>query len=156
MKKVHTQLIWHKERLGTTKKSCGAGEQTQYMVCSSMYRINLWFPSMCHIAFGAGTEYCLRLSVRLAMARTSFPIGSTPFKESRTLVTTTTIANVKFQRQITWNINSTSKVSVNTAQVMLIKVRFNLWNCPFHLNNSIFISFYHFNYIMLLSFNHPF
>lgn len=26
-------------------------------------RINLWFPSMWHIAFGEGTEYCLLLSV---------------------------------------------------------------------------------------------
>lgn len=54
---------------------------------------------MCHIAFGAGTEYCLRLSVRLAIARISVPIGSTLLKESRTLVTTTkqqeNILNIK-------------------------------------------------------------
>lgn len=61
-------------------------------VCKNKFekkRINLWFPSMCHIALGAGTEYCLRLSVRLATARTSVPTGSTLLKESRTLVTTT-------------------------------------------------------------------
>ena len=51
--------------------------------------VHVWFPSMCHIAFGAGTDHRLRLSVRLATAHTSVPAGSTLLKESRTLVTTT-------------------------------------------------------------------
>ena len=51
--------------------------------------VHVWFPSMCHIAFGAGTEHRLRLSVRLATAHTSVPAGSTLLKESRTLVTAT-------------------------------------------------------------------
>ena len=42
---------------------------------------------MCHIAFGAGTEYCRRRRVRLAMARNAVPSGSTLLNESRTLGT---------------------------------------------------------------------
>lgn len=81
---------------GCNVENFGADETTQSTIpdvmCKNtyeLYRTNLWFPSMFHIAFGPGTEYCLRLRVRLAIARTSVPTGSTFLKDSRTLVTAT-------------------------------------------------------------------
>lgn len=51
------------------------------------YLISLWLPSICHMALGAGTEYCQHLNVRSDKAHSCVPCGSTLRKDLRTLST---------------------------------------------------------------------
>lgn len=58
--------LFDTKRYATKMKRFGVGNVSFVQVFKNnfeKYRINLWFPFMCHNAFGAETEYCLRLSV---------------------------------------------------------------------------------------------
>jgi len=107
----------------------------------SNYRINLWFPSICHMQFGAGTEYCLRWRVRLARARSCVPSGSTLCSDSRILKTSKEILWVFFMLRLklefcqitsTWcKVNT--RISKRVTEIIMLNVFYLFlqlnWQC---------------------------
>jgi len=104
-------------------------------------RINVWFPSICHRQFGAGTEYCLRWRVRLARARSCVPSGSTLCSDSRILKTSKEILWVFFMLRLklefcqitsTWcKVNT--RISKRVTEIIMLNVFYLFlqlnWQC---------------------------